>query len=176
MNDAEIKYWQKRIISYLKKGSIKLTKAEKARIEIADFGLNNFREIGLSILIYINTLRVCAKELVLLPYQTCPEHMHPNVGESIGKEETFRCRKGKVYLYVPGESDIQSTKCKTPASSVFSVFNEVVLDEGEQYTIYPNTLHWFQAGRNGAIVSEFSTRSADKSDIFTDSRIKRVPD
>jgi D-lyxose ketol-isomerase len=37
----------------------------------------------------------------------------------------------------------------------------------------PNTLHWFQAGGEGAIVSEFSTRSADDRDIFTDPRIRR---
>ena len=26
--------------------------------------------------VYVNTERVCAKEMVLFPYQTCPEHMH----------------------------------------------------------------------------------------------------
>jgi D-lyxose ketol-isomerase len=37
----------------------------------------------------------------------------------------------------------------------------------------PNTLHWFQAGAAGAIVTEFSTRSRDESDVFTDPRIVR---
>jgi D-lyxose ketol-isomerase len=27
-----------------------------------------------------------------------------------------------------------------------------MLQPGEQYTILPNTLHWFQAGDNGAII------------------------
>jgi D-lyxose ketol-isomerase len=44
---------------------------------------------------------------------------------------------------------------------------------GEQYTIPPDTLHWFQAGDNGALVSEFSTRSRDEFDVFTDDRIRR---
>ena len=35
-------------------------------------------------------------------------------------------------------------------------------------------LHWFQAGDEGAIVSEFSTRSRDEFDIFTDPRIRRA--
>ena len=35
-------------------------------------------------------------------------------------------------------------------------------------------LHWFQAGDEGAIVSEFSTRSRDEFDIFTDLRIRRA--
>jgi D-lyxose ketol-isomerase len=43
----------------------------------------------------------------------------------------------------------------------------------DQYTIPPNTLHSFQAGEEGAIVSEFSTTSRDALDVFTDSRIVR---
>jgi D-lyxose ketol-isomerase len=52
--------------------------------------------------IYLNTERCCAKELAMLPRQTCPEHRHPAVGSNPGKEETFRCRWEKMYLYVPG--------------------------------------------------------------------------
>ncbi|MGD1821607.1 MAG: D-lyxose/D-mannose family sugar isomerase [Pleomorphochaeta sp.] len=51
----------------------------------------------------------------------------------------------------------------------------MVLNPGEQYTIYPNTLHWFQAGDEGAVVSEFSTTSYDETDIFTNLNIKRIP-
>ena len=54
-----------------------------------------------------------------------------------------------------------------------SVFHEVILNPGEQYTIMPETLHWFQAGEDGAIISEFSTRSTDETDVFTDVRIDR---
>jgi D-lyxose ketol-isomerase len=49
------------------------------------------------------------------------------------------------------------------------------LRPGEQYTLPPHTLHWFQAGPEGAIVSEFSTKSRDDLDIFTDERIARMP-
>lgn len=41
--------------------------------------------------------------------------------------------------------------------------------------MYPNTRHWFQAGDEGAVISEFSTKSYDEYDIFTDPRIKRLP-
>ena len=58
----------------------------------------------------------------------------------------------------------------------YTVFHEIVLNPGEQYTIGPDTLHWFQAGPEGAIVSEFSSSSDDESDIFTDPRIKRIPE
>ncbi len=58
----------------------------------------------------------------------------------------------------------------------YTVFHEIKLTPGQQYTLMPNTLHWFQGGPEGAIVSEFSTTSRDESDIFTDPRIKRLPE
>lgn len=56
------------------------------------------------------------------------------------------------------------------------MWNEIVLKPGEQYTLEPNTLHWFQAGEEGAVVSEFSTMSTDEYDVFTDQEIKRIPE
>ena len=49
------------------------------------------------------------------------------------------------------------------------------MNPGDQYTISPNTLHWFQAGDEGAVVSEFSTRSRDEFDVFTHPGISRLP-
>ncbi len=43
-----------------------------------------------------------------------------------------------------------------------------------QHTIAPSVLHWFQAGDDGAVVSEFSTMSVDELDVFTDTRIGRA--
>jgi D-lyxose ketol-isomerase len=54
------------------------------------------------------------------------------------------------------------------------VWHEVVLRPGQQHTVPPNTLHWFQAGPEGAIVSEFSTQSRDDLDVFTDPDIART--
>ncbi|MCL1858477.1 MAG: D-lyxose/D-mannose family sugar isomerase [Oscillospiraceae bacterium] len=162
-------------LEYFKKANIAITDEEKTKIEIADFGLNEIEITGLEILVYVNTDRVCAKELVMLPNQTCPEHRHPSVNNEPGKEETFRCRYGKVYLYVEGE---KTKNCKTnPPESPdgsYTVFHEIELNPGEQYTLYPNTKHWFKSGENGAVVSEFSTKSRDESDVFTDKRIIRV--
>jgi D-lyxose ketol-isomerase len=163
----------KKTLEFFDKANIVLTKEEQNNIEIADFGLNNLEKEGLQIVTYINTDRVCSKEMVLFPNQTCPEHKHPTINNKLGKEETFRCRYGKVYLYVAGEKT-DNIKCSYP-NSYFTVFNEIILNPGEQYTIYPNTLHWFQAGDEGAVVSEFSTSSHDESDIFTNPNIKRIP-
>jgi D-lyxose ketol-isomerase len=52
--------------------------------------------------------------------------------------------------------------------------HEIELNPGDQYTIPADTLHWFQAGDEGAIVSEFSSTSRDESDHFTDPRIQRA--
>jgi len=158
------------------KANIILTDAEKAGLEVADFGLDDVWNTGLEIVTYVNTDRCCAKELALLPHQTCPEHRHAPIAEKNypGKEETFRCRYGEVYLYVAGEPT-QNCAVKPP-KGVYTVFHEIKLLPGEQYTMMPDTLHWFQAGAEGAVVSEFSTSSYDECDIFTDPDIKRIPE
>ena len=162
-------------LEYYRRAGIVLTDAEKQSVEVADFGLGCVEQVGLQLLTYINTERVCAKEMVLLPRQSCPEHRHvPSYGRD-GKEETFRVRRGTCYLYVDGEGRREDVKAKIPPSPV-TVFHEIVLHEGDQYTMHPNTNHWFQAGPEGAIVSEFSTKSRDEADVFTDERIKRIPE
>ncbi|PMQ01110.1 MAG: D-lyxose/D-mannose family sugar isomerase [Dictyoglomus sp. NZ13-RE01] len=176
MKRSEYERAKNRAIEYFQRAGIVITEEEKEKIEVADFGLGRLEEFGLELLVYVNTDRVCAKELVLFPRQICPEHRHPPVGKDLGKEETFRCRWGKVYLYVPGEPT-KNPKAKVPEDKkkYFTVWHEIELNPGEQYTLPPNTLHWFQAGDEGAIVSEFSTHSTDEYDIFTDPEIKRIP-
>lgn len=168
-----------RALALYEKAGIVLTEKECEDLEIADFGLGEFERTGLAVVTYVNTSRVCAKELVMLPNQTCPEHIHPDLSETtFGKEETFRCRWGIVYLYVPGEPIGKSLlKAIIPAGSEenYTVFHEIVLHPGDQYTLYPNTKHWFQSGDQGAVISEFSTTSTDENDIFTDPRIIRIP-
>lgn len=163
---------------YLKLAGIALTPAEALNIEIADMGLGELDTTGLELVVYLNTDRCCAKELVLFPRQTCPEHRHPPIPQfnEPGKEETFRCRWGTVYLYVEGTATAKP-KAKPPKqrAATYTVWHEIALKPGEQYTIPPNTLHWFQAGARGAVVSEFSTTSRDEYDIFTDPDIQRAP-
>ena len=166
---------QKKALEYFSKAGIVLTEAEKENIEVADFGLGELDTTGLELIIYLNTSRCCAKELILFPYQTCPEHRHPPIDGELGKEETFRCRSGEVYLYVEGEpTDNPKAKAPKGREKSYTVWHEIALKPGQQYTLYPNTRHWFQAGENGAVVSEFSTRSRDEADIFTDEDIQRM--
>jgi len=167
---------QGRTRDFLNRVGIVLTAEEAATIEVADFGLGEIETTGLQLVVYVNTERVCAKELVLFPRQTCPEHRHPPIGDEPGKEETFRCRWGTVYLYIEGEATANpATQLPVGHESTYTVRHEIELQPGQQYTIPPDTLHWFQAGDEGAIVSEFSTRSRDEFDIFTDLQIRRAP-
>jgi len=145
---------RKRAAAELEDAGIVLTPEERAGIEVTDFGLGRLEEQGLQIVVYVNTERVCAKELVLFPGQACPEHRHPPVGDDPGKEETFRVRRGIVLIRV-GDAP------------------ELTLRPGEQCIVPPDTLHSFRAGPEGAIVSEFSTRSRDELDVFSDPLIVR---
>ena len=114
---------------------------------------------------------------VLFPWQICPEHRHPPQKiKNLGKQETFRCRWGEVYLYVEGDATPQSHgKVPDKYKPYLTVWREIVLKPGDQYTLSPDSLHWFQAGKEGAIVSEFSSTSEDETDIFTDPNIQRIP-
>jgi D-lyxose ketol-isomerase len=173
LSNAELDSARARAAAVLAQAGLAMTRAELEAMEVADFGLSNLDETGLELVVYVNTERVCAKELVLFPRQLCPEHRHPPFDGSPGKEETFRCRAGTVYLYTQGEPTRQPA-ARVPADGVFTVGHEIVLTPGMQYTIEPNTLHWFQAGDAGAVVSEFSTQSRDDLDVFTDPRIQRM--
>jgi D-lyxose ketol-isomerase len=153
ITQEELREAQAYAAEQLEAAGIALTDAEREAIEVADFGLSRLREHGLMLLVYVNTDRYCAKELVLYPRQACPEHRHPPFGGTPGKQETFRCRRGSVTLRVAGR--------------------ELVLHPGDQYTIPPDTLHSFTAGSEGAVVSEFSSTSRDDLDVFTDPEVER---
>ena len=166
--------YQQKVKEYFINSGTMFTPIELASIEYADFGLNQPEIEGLNLIVYENNDRYCAKEMILLPGQTCPEHLHPHRGNQEGKMETFRCRRGKVYLYVEGEPTMMTNRVPKGKEAYYTVFHEITLEPGEQYTILPNTKHWFVAGQEGAMISEFSSNSDDASDIFTDPHIRRV--
>jgi D-lyxose ketol-isomerase len=176
LNPEAVQTARQQALDMLLRAGIAVTAKERGTLDVADFALGDWEQTGLIELVYINTERYCAKELVLFGGQTCPEHRHPPVGGQEGKEETFRCRWGSVWLYVEGPPAAKPT-CRAPHGSerYYTVWHEIALKPGDQYTIQPDSLHWFQAGPAGAVVSEFSTASLDETDAFTDPRITWTP-
>src|SRR5215208_2789978 len=119
MNPKAIREAQQRALEYLDRAGVVLRAVEADNIEIAHLGLDELEQTGLELVTYVNTDRVCAKELVLFPRQTCPEHKHPPIDGTPGKEETFRCRWGEVYLYVEGPSvDRDRARARPPSHRV----------------------------------------------------------
>ena len=174
-SEAEQREWTRRYAELLHRAGVIVAEAELTSMELTDLGLGHFEVEGLGLIVYINTDRYCAKELMLLPRQTCPEHRHPPVVDEPGKEETFRVRYGTVYLHVEGAA-AGAAAVKPPAGKeqFYTAGREIALGPGEQFTIPPDTLHWFQAGPEGAVVSEFSSTSRDELDVFTDPAVRRV--
>jgi D-lyxose ketol-isomerase len=177
---------RERAADMLADAGVVLTDGEREEIEVVDYGLGELEAVGTEIVVYVNDDRYCAKELVLFPGQTCPEHRHPpfedhgGVESYPGKRETFRCRAGEVYLYVETEDASEETPREEWSVSppmreeFYTAQKEVHLDPGEQYTIPPDTRHWFEAGEDGAVISEFSSPSYDEKDVFTDPEIDRM--
>ena len=176
MKTKDIEMARTAAIALLRKARIAVTAEEIETMEVTDLGLGDIKRVGVEIIVYENNDRYCAKELVLLPRQICPEHRHPRVnGRNMGKKETFRCRYGEIYLYVAGERTVRP-KAKVPKEykPFLTVGHEIVLRPGDMYTLPPNSLHWFQSGDRGAVVSEFSSTSTDANDLYTDPRVRRV--
>lgn len=73
-----------RSVRMLKHAGIVITPAERERFEVADFGLGELDKTGLQILTYVNTERVCAKELSIASASNVPGASAPDGGRSVG--------------------------------------------------------------------------------------------
>src|SRR5438045_804826 len=105
LTQSQVRQTQEHVTRTLAQAGIVLTPQEQTQIEVVDFGLSELERTGLQLVKYINNDRYCAKELVMIPRQTCAQHRHPPLRETnTGKQEKFRCRQGTVWLYVEGES------------------------------------------------------------------------
>ena len=76
---TQVQAAQERAARMLEQAGIRITPEERRNIEVAELGLGDLEHTGLELVVYVNTDRYCAKELILFPRQTCPEHRHPAV-------------------------------------------------------------------------------------------------
>lgn len=147
----------------LERAHVALNEDDFDGLKVVDFGLGDIARYGVQLVEYVNNERYCARQLVFLPRQTIPEHMHPPVADDPGKVETFRVVWGRVWAYTEGD--------QSDSISAQLVEREIELNAGEQCTIGDNQFHWFQAGDEGAVVIEFSSPARDKFDLFKHPRV-----
>ena len=170
---AELRETCEKALIIIDTAGIHLSETESAKITAADFGLSRLKEEGIQILTMFDTDRVAGKILVLLPYQTIPEHWHPAVGDDPGKEEIIRAISGDLYFYIPGEDTLKHGFIVAGKEACYTMRNEAVLLPGEQLILAPGTKHWFQAGERGAVMYSFSTTVRDILDQFSDPDVVR---
>ena len=172
---AEARVAREQAVGLLRQAGLVVRPDELDRIEVVDLGLGELQETGLQILPLVDTSYIGVKVLVLFPSQAFAQHKHPPLGDYPGKEETFRCQWGELYLYTPGDAT-PSPAGSPPAqrAHTYTVWHETILRPGEQQTCPPDTFHWFQAGPAGAVVWSFSSRATDVQDVFTDPDVRRV--
>ncbi len=159
---------QRRALEYIDRAGIVLTDEERGRVAVADFGLSRLEKEGVEILTLTETGRIAVKILVLFPFQTEPEHWHPQVGTDPGKEETVRHVWGDLYFYVEGEDTLSEGYVPEGKEHAYTLRHEIVLQPGGQLTFQPGEKHWFQAGKRGAVLYSYSTTVRDVLDGFTD--------
>ncbi len=162
-----------RSIKMIEEAGILLTPEDKLKVTAADFGLNNVKKEGIQILTMFQTGRIAGKILVLLPFQTEPEHWHPTVGDDAGKEEVIRAISGDLYFYIPGEDNMKEGFIVDGKDDCYTLRHEIVMKPGDQLELPAGTKHWFQAGAKGAVMYSFSTTVTDLMDQFTDTNIVR---
>ncbi|MCP4256679.1 MAG: D-lyxose/D-mannose family sugar isomerase [Planctomycetes bacterium] len=165
---------QSHTASLLRESGISITDKAMEKVEVADFGLSRLDMEGAQILTLVSTDRITVKIIVLFPCQTLPEHWHPRVGEDPGKEETVRVVSGTVRFYMPGDESMSEGFVPDGKEDAYTVRHELILKPCEQITLQPGTKHWFQAGKEGAVIYSFSTVARDVLDCFTDPNIDRV--
>ncbi len=117
-------------------------------IEVIDFGLGRWPQIGLGLVIRVNEAEYCSKYLTLEPGQECPRHFHKL------KKETFFVLNGEVKLWADGQI--------------------IMLIPGESFTLLPGVLHAFDS-LGGAVVEEVSTHDENRDSYFNDPAVIRDP-
>ena len=131
------------------RAGIRLTDEERARIEVADFGLGSPEREGAQIFTFVQTDRYAAKVIALLPGQILPEHWHPPVGDDPGKQETVRVAWGTLYLVGEGPGALVHAAIPTGKEAAYTLRHEEVLGPAGSRTFRPGEKHWFQGGPGG---------------------------
>ncbi len=168
---------QKETLATLKKfkNQCPLTEDDLSKLEFVDFGLKNIRVEGLQLITLQEAQQFCVRVLIMLPNQTEPEHWHPPFDDTIGKEELLRVVAGQLRVYTQGEETLKEGFIVSGKEHCYTARCEHILNPAEQIFFAPGKdgKHWFQGGKDGAIVLCLAGKTKDKADYFTDPNIIR---
>lgn len=117
MRREEVQLLQSEAAEFLRKANIALSENERALIEVADFGLDDIRNVGLEIVVYENNDRYCAKELILFPRQMCPQHRHPQVSQMNPVNRRLFDVVGAKYICMSKENPRSAPKPSFPRNT-----------------------------------------------------------
>lgn len=173
--EREVREARAACIPLLKKAGVVLSDSEMEAMEVADFGLGDYRAEGSQIATFVSTSRIGMKVICLLPGQTLPEHWHTAMEGYEGKEETLRVLYGTLRLYLPGGDGPKEGFIPKGKQSCYTSRKEVCLQPVQQVTMSPGVKHWFQAGEDGAVLFSISSMATCTMDPFTDPNIVRMP-
>jgi len=154
-------------LDLLQKAGFHVTNTELSNLEINDFGLGNIRKEGFGFIDILRSKRIRITLLLLLPNQSLPQHMHPSYENEEGKEETLRVLFGETKVFIEGESD-SAIIIPEGKEKYYTALNEIHLKAGGQYSVQPNTKHWFQACDKGSVNICFQNRVDELRNIFYD--------
>ncbi len=149
--------------------------AELKTLQTNDFGLNNFEHEGFVFTDLLRTPFVRMTLMVFLPGQTLPQHKHPPHEDSPGKEESVRTLWGQFKVYVEGDSHRQDLVFPESKEPYYTARKETVLEVNEQFSVPPDTAHWFQAGPEGAVVLAVQNRVNEDYNQFYDPQSTGCP-
>lgn len=152
-----------------------VTEEELDSLRLVDFGIGNWREEGCGLIDLLRTDLIRITLLILLPNQTLPQHLHPSYEGSCGKEESIRTLKGLFRIYVEGDEARDDLLIPAGKDAYYTARKEIILPENKQFSVPPNTAHWFQAGPDGAVVIAFQNRVNEDHNVFYDPKSDGCP-
>ncbi len=153
----------------LVKSGFPISKNELEMLEVNDLGLGDIRKEGFAFIDILRTKRLRITILMLLPNQSLPQHVHPPYEEEIGKEETIRVIFGQTKVYsAKNNQEDEPILIPTGKEKYYTARHETKLEQGQQFTVTPNTNHWFQGGSEGAVNICFQNRVDETRNIFFD--------
>lgn len=137
--------------------------SEKLKNEmwILDFGLNDFANVGMAGIFWLNRLdyNYFGHEIYLLPGQMIPEHCHLETEKGAPKMESWQPRKGNIFTFGEGDPTPEFLD-KIPASQRDIVKSKHCKPLGIDELGDLNRLtawHFMVAGPEGALVTEYGT-------------------